>query len=95
MLETSQERVKLLKAGITGKTIERLYIMENNFKIIRSPIILDLVEIDTKESKKTVINQESAAELGLPGKTEVNHPAQIMQPVCCQDMPAKKGRMII
>jgi len=95
MLETSQERVKLLKAGITGKTIERLYIRENNFKVVRSPIFLDLVEIDTKKSKNSVINQESAAELGLPRKTEVNHPAQILQPVCYQDMPAKKGRIVI
>jgi len=39
MLETSQERVKLLKAGIDGKTIEKLYITYNNFKIIKSPIL--------------------------------------------------------
>ena len=39
MLETSQERVRLLKAGIDGKTIEKLYITYNNFKIIQSPIL--------------------------------------------------------
>ncbi len=39
MLETSQERVRLLKAGIDGKTIEKLYIIYNNFKIIRIPIL--------------------------------------------------------
>jgi hypothetical protein len=95
MLETSQERVKLLKAGITGKTIERLYIVENNFKIVRRPIFLDLIKIVTKESKNTVINQESAAELGLSRKTGVNHPVQIFQPVGYQDIPAKKGHMVI
>ncbi len=31
-LETSRERVELLKAGITGKKIEELYIKCNNFK---------------------------------------------------------------
>jgi hypothetical protein len=31
MLETPQERVKLLKAGVDGKTIEKLYI--NTFAI--------------------------------------------------------------
>jgi hypothetical protein len=41
MLETPQERVKLLKAGIDGKTIEKLYLKYNNFKIIRIPILFD------------------------------------------------------
>ncbi|MCE8422599.1 MAG: hypothetical protein J5U19_02845 [Candidatus Methanoperedens sp.] len=34
MLETSEERVRLLKAGIFGKTIERLYLIGNNFKVV-------------------------------------------------------------
>ncbi len=33
MLETAEERVKLLKAGITGETIEELYVEYNGFKI--------------------------------------------------------------
>lgn len=41
MLETPKERVKLLKAGIDGKTIEKLYITYNNFKIVSSPIFFD------------------------------------------------------
>ena len=41
MLETAEERVKLLKAGFTGKEIEKLYIEYNNFKIIRSHILFD------------------------------------------------------
>ncbi len=41
MLETPEERVRLLKAGITGKTIERLYILNNNFKIIRCPLLVE------------------------------------------------------
>ncbi|MDP2754129.1 MAG: hypothetical protein Q8P40_07025 [Nitrospirota bacterium] len=34
VLETSQERVKLLKAGLTGKQIESLYIRHNGFEIV-------------------------------------------------------------
>jgi hypothetical protein len=46
MLEKAEERVKLLKAGYTGKTIEMLYIKHNNIKIVLIPPILELVEID-------------------------------------------------
>jgi hypothetical protein len=41
MLETSKERVKLLKMGIDGKTIEKLYIKNNGFKIIDRLILLN------------------------------------------------------
>ncbi len=46
MLETAEERVKLLKAGFTGKEIEKLYIEYNNFKIIRVLIFFDAFEFD-------------------------------------------------
>lgn len=59
MLETPEERVKLLKAGITGKTIERLYIAYNNFKIVRSPVLVEPVEF-TLTSKYSLINEASA-----------------------------------
>jgi hypothetical protein len=45
MLETTEERVKLLKAGFIGKTIEKLYIESNYFKIVRIPAIIELVEL--------------------------------------------------
>ncbi len=51
MLETSQERVKLLKAGVNGKTIEKLYIIYNNFKIANSLILIEQVEVNIKENK--------------------------------------------
>ncbi len=38
MLETSQERVELLKAGFKGKEIEKLYLIYNGFTIINIPI---------------------------------------------------------
>jgi hypothetical protein len=50
MLETSQERVRLLKAGIDGKTIEKLYIIFNNFKVVPTPLLFELVEINTGEA---------------------------------------------
>jgi hypothetical protein len=46
MLDTAGERVKLLKAGFTGKTIEMLYIKGNNIKIVLTPTIYELVEIN-------------------------------------------------
>jgi hypothetical protein len=45
MLEIPQERVRLLKAGIDGKTIEKLYLIYNNFQIVCTPILFELVEI--------------------------------------------------
>jgi hypothetical protein len=45
MLETPQERVKLLKAGIDSKTIEKLYLVYNDFKIVLIATHFELVEI--------------------------------------------------
>jgi len=39
MLETVQERIKLLKAGVLGDTIEKLYIDGNNMKIIKGNLL--------------------------------------------------------
>jgi hypothetical protein len=52
MLETSVERVKLLKAGISGKKIEELYIEYNYFKISKCPVICEQVEIIDCEVKR-------------------------------------------
>lgn len=41
MLETSHERVKLLKEGISIRTIEQLYLQSNGFKIIGIPVLYD------------------------------------------------------
>jgi hypothetical protein len=46
MLETSQERVKLLRAGFSGKSIEELYVQCNNFKIVNSNTFFELVEVN-------------------------------------------------
>lgn len=48
MLESSKERVKLLKAGIPGKSIETMYIKFNNFKMVLKPVLFEMVESDSK-----------------------------------------------
>ena len=53
MFETPEERVKLLKAGIDGKTIEELYILNNNFKIVRFPMLFENGEIDIESNGLT------------------------------------------
>jgi len=50
MLETPEERAKLIKAGIHFKTIEKLYIIYNNFKIVLFPMLFEVVEIDTESN---------------------------------------------
>jgi hypothetical protein len=50
MLETPKERVRFLKAGIDNKTIEKLYIISNNLKIVQTPLLFELVEINTGEA---------------------------------------------
>ena len=63
MLESSLDRVKLLKAGITGKTIELVYITENNFRMIRSPIFLNTVKMESKEIAKVPFSQRVEVEM--------------------------------
>jgi hypothetical protein len=58
MLETPQERARLLKAGIDEKTIEKLYIIYNNFKIVNIPMIFELVEINDEENNNSSISHE-------------------------------------
>jgi len=50
MFETAEERVKLLKKGLSGKEIEMLYVENNNFKIIRTPILYKANEFDIARS---------------------------------------------
>jgi hypothetical protein len=58
MLKTSQERVRLLKAGIDGKTIEKLYIIFNDLKIVHTSLLFELVEINVEENKNSIKNNE-------------------------------------
>jgi hypothetical protein len=45
MLETSQERIKSLKAGMSPRTMEQLYLLTNNFKVIGIPLLFEAVEV--------------------------------------------------
>lgn len=60
MLETPQERIKLLRAGFTGKTIEKLYIEGNNFKLVRFPVIVELAEFLISLNDKSIIHEVKA-----------------------------------
>ncbi|MCX9082337.1 MAG: hypothetical protein OIN83_09090 [Candidatus Methanoperedens sp.] len=53
MLETSEERIKLLKTGFSQKQIEEMYIEGNNLKIVYQPILVDIVEIEAEQNMNT------------------------------------------
>lgn len=53
MLETSEERIKLLKTGFMQKQIEEMYIKGNNLKIVYQPILVDIVEIEAEQNMNT------------------------------------------
>ncbi|MCG7848384.1 MAG: hypothetical protein MIO93_04305 [ANME-2 cluster archaeon] len=46
MLETSKERVKLIKAGYNQKEIEEMYLAEHNFTKSLHPFLFEIVELD-------------------------------------------------
>ncbi len=52
MLETPEERIKLLRKGFTGKEIETLYNKFNNIKIVNTPINFEIIEFDLPQNKK-------------------------------------------
>ena len=52
MLETSEERVKLLKAGISARRIEQLYIINNDIKILSIPVLFEAVEVQQETEGK-------------------------------------------
>ncbi len=60
MLETSQERVVLLKAGFKGKEIEKLYLLYNGFTIVHSSPFIKSADIIEENIN---LNQEAAPEL--------------------------------
>ncbi len=66
MLETPQERVKLLRAGIFGKDIEKLYLIYNDFKIVGNSILFQ--RLNLRENKNNIdnssISSEASAEYG-------------------------------
>lgn len=61
MLETSEERVRLLKNGVERKKIEELYIQYNRLKIIHNPILFEFNE----NSLKSRINSQDTPVIEL------------------------------
>lgn len=79
MLETSHERVRLLKAGIDGKTIEKLYIIYNNIKIINIPILFvgfnDMIaRLENQDKKGDNGMQRNVKKLMGSGNQVINDP---------------------
>ena len=62
MLQTAKERVALLKAGISGKSIEQLYLIYNNIKIVGNPLLTGRVGSNPKETESKIIHTEIPAE---------------------------------
>ena len=58
MLETSEERIKLLRLGFDSREIERLYVKHNKFKMVYAPHIIEIVEIDLLQNREVCINDE-------------------------------------
>lgn len=52
MLETSRERVKLLKAGVSAKRIEELYLKSNKFKMVNTPVLFEAVKVWQENKSK-------------------------------------------
>lgn len=44
ILELSADRVKLLKKGLTGKQIEKVFVVLNDYKVIDANILYDVTE---------------------------------------------------
>jgi len=66
MLETSKERIKMLRTGFTQKQIEQMYIEGHDFKIVFVPILVDIIEIEAGKNKNTCETAvEFAHSLGL------------------------------
>ncbi|MCL7413689.1 MAG: hypothetical protein M8353_08755 [ANME-2 cluster archaeon] len=51
MLETSRERIKLIKAGYSQKEIEEIYLEKNNFIISLHPFLFEIVELNLENNQ--------------------------------------------
>lgn len=57
MLKTPQERIRLLIAGFSSKTIEKMYIEQNGFKITNLPLYIELVEFEIPSHKRSATSE--------------------------------------
>ena len=63
MLETANERILLLKAGITGNQIEALYILYNNFEVVGNQRPIEKIAVNTMMNKNIAVCQETTVEI--------------------------------
>ncbi len=56
VLGTPQERVRLLKAGVDAKLIEKLYVERNNFKIVGNHLLFDQADDTSKKINAQVVS---------------------------------------
>ena len=56
VLGTPQERIRLLRAGVDSKLIEKLYIERNNFKIVGSHLLFNPVDDTNRKIKAQIIS---------------------------------------
>ena len=56
VLGTPQERVRLLRAGVDGKLIEKLYVERNNFKVVGNHLLFDQSDDTSKKIKAQVVS---------------------------------------
>ncbi len=55
-LGTPQERIRLLRAGVDGKLIEKLYVERNNFKVVGNHLLVNLVDDTNRKIKAQIIS---------------------------------------
>ena len=79
MLVKSEERVKLLKKGFSQKQIEKLYIKENNFKIVNPNLLFEIFEIDAENIGTMPENVEAAVDYAQSLYTDVANLCSISQ----------------
>ncbi len=56
VLGTPQERIRLLRAGVDSKLIEKLYIERNNFKIVGNHLLFNPVDDTNRKIKAQTIS---------------------------------------
>ncbi len=56
VLGTPQERIRLLRAGVDSKLIEKLYIERNNFKIVGNHLLFNPVDDTNRKIKARIIS---------------------------------------
>lgn len=83
MLDTSEERIKMLKKGFTHKQIEERYVEGNSLKIVHLPVLFEMTEsiesIERQNDKEKIRNCEITVEYTQQLYEEMASPYNISQ----------------